>query len=63
MNRHNDQGKSYLTGAGLQDQRFSPVSSRREYGNIQAGMVQEELRALQLHLKAASRILPSRQLE
>jgi hypothetical protein len=32
MNRYHDQGKSYkgqhLTGAGLQVQRFSPVSSR-----------------------------------
>jgi hypothetical protein len=28
----------------------------------QAGMVQEELRVLHLHLKAASRILASRQL-
>jgi hypothetical protein len=29
---------------------------------IQAGMAQEELRVLHLHLKAASRILASRQL-
>jgi hypothetical protein len=35
-------------------QRFSPLSSRWEHGSIQAGMVQEELRALHLHLKAAS---------
>jgi hypothetical protein len=32
-------------------------------GSIQAGMVQEELRVLHLHLTAASRILTSRQLE
>jgi hypothetical protein len=34
----------------------------RKYGSIQAGMVQENLRVLHLHLKAASRILASRQL-
>jgi hypothetical protein len=48
--------------AGLQVQRFSPVSSRWECGSIQADMVQEELRVLHLHLKAASRRLASRQL-
>ena len=52
----------HLIGAGLQVQRFSPLSSRQEHGSIQAGMVQEELRVLHLHLKAASRILASRQL-
>jgi hypothetical protein len=65
VNRHHDQGKSYkghLVGAGLQVQRFSPSSSRCEYGSIQAGMVQEELRVLHFHLEAASRILASRQL-
>jgi hypothetical protein len=38
VNRYHDQGKSYkghhLTGAGLQVQRFSPVSSRWEHGSI-----------------------------
>jgi hypothetical protein len=34
----------------------------RKHGSIQASMVQEELRVLQLHLKADSRILTSRQL-
>ena len=29
----------HLIGAGLQVQRFSPVSSRQEHGSIQAGMV------------------------
>jgi hypothetical protein len=52
------QGKSYkgqhLIGAGLQVQRFRPLPSRKEHGSIQAGMVQEELRVLHLHLKAAS---------
>jgi hypothetical protein len=47
---------------GLQVQRFSPLS-RKEHRNIQADMVQEELRVLVLHLKAASRILASRKLE
>jgi len=47
MNRHHDQFKSYkgqhLIGAGLQIQKFSPLSSRQEHGSIQAGMGQEEL--------------------
>jgi hypothetical protein len=66
MNRHHDQGNSYkgqhLIGAGLQVQRFSPLSSRQEHGSIQAGMVQEELRVLHLHLKAASKTLTTKQL-
>jgi hypothetical protein len=66
VNRHHDQGNSYkgqhLIGAGLQVQRFSPLSSRWEHGNFQADMVQEELTVLHLHLKATSRILTSRQL-
>jgi hypothetical protein len=66
VNRHYDQGKSYkkqhLIGAGLQVQKFSPLSSRWENGSIQAGMVQAELRVLHLHLKAASGRLTSRQL-
>jgi hypothetical protein len=65
VNRHHDQGKSYkghLIGAGLQVQRFSPLSSRQEHGSIHAGMVQEELRVLHLHLEAAGRRLTSRQL-
>jgi hypothetical protein len=56
MDSHHDQGKSYkrqLIGAGLQVQRFSPLSSRQEHGSIQAGMVQEELRAL--HLEGCQR--------
>jgi hypothetical protein len=32
-------------------------SPRQEHGSIQAGMVQEELRVLHLHLKAARRRL------
>jgi hypothetical protein len=66
VSRHYDQGKSYkgqhLIGAGLRVQRFSPLSSRQEHGSIQASMVQAELRVVYLHLKAASRILTSRQL-
>jgi hypothetical protein len=57
VNRHHDQCKSYkgqhLIGAGLQVQRFSPLSSRWKHGSIQAGMMQAELRVLHLHLKAA----------
>ena len=41
----------------------SPLSSRQEHGGIQAGKVQEELRVLHLHLKAASQWLASRHLE
>jgi hypothetical protein len=48
VNRYHDHGKSYkgqhLIGAGLQVQRFSPLSVRHAYGGIQAGMVQAELR-------------------
>jgi hypothetical protein len=54
--------KQHLIGAGLQVQRFSPLSSRWEHGSIQAGMVQEKLRVLHLHPKAASGRLTSRQL-
>jgi hypothetical protein len=52
----------HLIGVGLQDQSFSPLLSRQKHGSVQAGMVQEELRVPHLCLKAASRILTSRQL-
>jgi hypothetical protein len=48
--------------AGLEVQRFSPLSSRQKHGSTWEGMMQEELRVLHLHLKAASRKLASRQL-
>jgi hypothetical protein len=54
--------KQHLIRAGLQVQRFSPLSSRWEHGSIQAGMAQAELRVLHLHPKAASGRLTSRQL-
>jgi hypothetical protein len=54
--------KTTFNWAGLQVQRFSPSSSSQEHGSIQAGMVQEELRVLYLHLKAAGGRLTSRQL-
>ena len=50
-----------LNAAGSQVQKFTPASSRQEHGIVQAGMVQEP-RILHPHLKAASRILTSRQL-
>jgi hypothetical protein len=53
----------HLIGARLQIQNFSPLSSRWEHGSIQAGMVQEELRVLHLHLKAARRRLAPMWLE
>jgi hypothetical protein len=66
VNRHHDQGKSYkkqhLIGAGLQVQRFSPLSSRWEHGSIQAGIAQAKLRVLRLHPKTASGRLTYRQL-
>ena len=51
-----------MIGAGLQVQRFSPLSSRWEHGSVQAGMVQEELKVLYLVPKANRRILASRAL-
>ena len=47
----------WLTGSEVQ-----PIIIKGKHGSIQAGMVQEELRVLHLHLKAATRILVSRQL-
>jgi hypothetical protein len=66
VNRYHDQGNSYKNikfGADLEVQRFSPLSSRQDHGSIQAGIVQEMLRVLHLHLKAARIILASTQLE
>jgi hypothetical protein len=54
--------RQHLIGAGLQVQRFSPLSTRREHGSIQVGMGLEELRVLYLYLKATSGRLASRQL-
>jgi hypothetical protein len=63
VNRYHDQGTSYkdkhLTGAGLQVQRFSPLSSTLEHGGAQAGMVQEEQRVQHLVPKASRRRLAS----
>jgi hypothetical protein len=44
----------WLTGS-----RLSPVSSRQEHDNIQAGKVQAELKVLHINLNAASWILTS----
>jgi hypothetical protein len=52
--KQNKKTKKHLFGAGLQVQRFSPLSSRLEHGSIQAGMTQAELRVLCLHPKTAS---------
>jgi hypothetical protein len=63
VKRHHDQGNSYkrqhLIRAGLQVQRFSPLSSRQEHGSIQAGMGLEELRVLHLVLKANRKLASS----
>jgi hypothetical protein len=60
VNRHHDQGNSYkgqhLIRAGLQVQRFSPLS-RQEHSSIQPGIVLEELRVLYLVLKANRRLV------
>jgi hypothetical protein len=54
----------HLMGAGLQVQRFSPLSSRQEHGCIQAGMAREkELKVVHLVLKGTGRRLSSKQLE
>jgi len=39
---------------GLQVQRFSPLPPKWDHGSIQAGLMQEELRVLHLHLKPAT---------
>jgi hypothetical protein len=65
VNRDHDQGNfimttfnwGWLTGA-----EFQSLSSRQEHGSIQAGVVQEELRDLHLHLKTTSGRLTSRHL-
>jgi len=63
VNRHHDQGNSYKDNIQLGlAYRSVPLSSSQEHDNIQAGTMQEELRVLHLHLKAASKILASRQL-
>jgi hypothetical protein len=67
MNRYHDQDKSYkgqhlIGGWFTGSERFNPLSSRWEQGSIQADMMQELLRVLYLHLKAAMRLLTSRQL-
>jgi hypothetical protein len=62
MKRHHDYDNSYkeqhLIGAGLQFQRFSPLSSWREHGSVRADIAVfrlEEWRVLHLHLKATKK--------
>ena len=50
-----------LVASGLGRER-SLSKDAEEHGSIQAGLVQEELKGLHLHLKAATRILASGQL-
>ena len=54
--------KTTFNWGWLTSSEFSPLSFMWEHSSIQVGMVQELLRELHLHLKAASRILGSRQL-
>ena len=54
MKRHHDHSNSYkgdLIGPGLQVQRFTPLTSRWEHGNVQTGTPQKELKVLYLDLK------------
>jgi hypothetical protein len=57
VKRHHDRGNSYkgkyLTGAGLQFQRFSLLSSRQKACSIQADMELEELKFLHLDPETA----------
>jgi hypothetical protein len=66
MNRHHDQGNPYKDNIKLGlAYRLRGSVHYYQGGNmdsIQIGMVLAELRVLHLHLKAASRILTSRQL-
>lgn len=58
----NSYKEQHFIGIVLQVEKFSQLSSRWEHGNTQAGMVQEDLRVLHLHLKAARRRPASREL-
>jgi hypothetical protein len=49
-------------GLAYRFREVQSISLRQEHGSIQAGMEQEELRFLHLHMKDANRILASRQL-
>jgi hypothetical protein len=57
VNRHHDQGNSYMDNISLGLAYRFRGSSRQEHGSIQAGMALQELRALHLVLKATSRRL------
>ena len=41
---------------------YPEVQSRQDHGILEAGMVQEDLTVLHLHLKGGSRVLASRKL-
>jgi hypothetical protein len=58
VKRYHDQGQR-LTWSGLQVQRFSPLSSRREHGTFQAGIVQEELRVTHLFQRQKKKTVPT----
>jgi hypothetical protein len=53
--------RTTFTWCWLIDSKVQSIIIKARHGNIQAGIVKEELRVLQLHVKAASRILTSRQ--
>jgi hypothetical protein len=65
VNRHHDQGNSYKATFNWGWFTGSEVQSLiiKEHGSIQEGMVQEKLRVLHIHLKAAGGRLTSRQLQ
>jgi hypothetical protein len=55
-------GTTFNWGCLIDSEVQSIMIKVETHDSIQAGMVQEELRGLHLHLKAATRILASRQL-
>jgi hypothetical protein len=63
VSKHHDQDKCYkglhLIGLAYMFRDSAHCHQGRKIGSIQAGMVQEELRVLHLHLKATSKILAS----
>jgi len=61
VNRHHHQSNTnkgqHLIRAGLQGQRFSPLSSRQKHGSFQVSMAQKELRVLHPSLTISRRKL------
>jgi hypothetical protein len=56
-NQSNSYKGQHLIGAGLQVQRFSPLSSRQEHSNVRAKVGLEELKVLHFVPKANRRLV------